>query len=249
VTGHQWLNYHTTYPSLDGATSLLIDPDGHLLATIASYSAPSLLLEFGVAADGTYDGTATEVLSDTDRLGELRLHDGRVYVSSGNGIFEVVPEPGTFALLGVAAAAIAFSRRRSRSGDRAKRAWVEHSSRVLCRASRPAPEPRQDIDLSLNAARTRGDSAGRRAQHAGRVLHPRLPAAAPKSLREPPSTSEAATVPRALGQLVTPSLPHLVISKKPPAARITPRQATLSKNQEATAIHPDTGVIRPLIRH
>jgi hypothetical protein len=190
VTGHQWLNYGAAFPDEGGASSLLIDPDGDLLVTLTSFSSPSVVVEFGVAANGSYDNTATQLLSDTDRLGELRLHDGKLYVSSGNGIYEVVPEPGTFVLLTLAMGALGLRRRRMKrvtlsagdSGLRAKRAWVEHSSRVLCRASRPAPERTQVVKFTLGVARAHGDSAGRRAQHSGRVLHPSLPAAATASL-------------------------------------------------------------------
>jgi hypothetical protein len=114
VTGHQWLNYHTSFPSEVGATSLLMDAEGDLLVTLTSFSSPSLLVEFGVASDGSYDNTATEILSDTERLGELRAHDGKLYVSSGNGIYEVVPEPGAFVLLTLAMGALGLVRRRSR---------------------------------------------------------------------------------------------------------------------------------------
>jgi hypothetical protein len=42
------------------------------------------------------------------------LHDGALYIASGNGIYGIVPEPGTFLLLTLALGAVAATRHRSR---------------------------------------------------------------------------------------------------------------------------------------
>lgn len=112
VSGHRWLSYAAAYP-MKGASSLLIEPDGDLLITLTSFSESSVLVEYGVAQDGSYDNTATEILTDPQRLGELRSHDGKTYVSSGNSIYEVVPEPGTIGLFAIGLGALAGRRRRT----------------------------------------------------------------------------------------------------------------------------------------
>ncbi len=101
ATGHLWEDYSSLYASVGGATSLAIDSNGDLLASLTSFSDPSSLVKFGVSDTGTYDGTSSTILTTTDRLGELRVEDGTVYVSDGDQIFTVVPEPSSFALMGM----------------------------------------------------------------------------------------------------------------------------------------------------
>jgi hypothetical protein len=112
VGGHLWLKYDTLYSSVSGATSLLLDGDGDLLITLTSFSSPSLLVEFGADTAGSYDGNHTAILSDAGRLGDLRLHDGGVFLSSGNKIVQVVPEPAIALLLLGALAAMLCGRSR-----------------------------------------------------------------------------------------------------------------------------------------
>ena len=115
--GHRWLIYTSRYGGVAGGTSMLIDQTGHLLLTLTSFSAdPSVLASFGIASDGSFDGNSETLLEDTDRLGELRLHDGSLFLSSGNQIFQIVPEPSvlSFALAGALVLIIGWSRRRVR---------------------------------------------------------------------------------------------------------------------------------------
>jgi hypothetical protein len=111
VSGHLWLDYESLYAAYSGGTSMLIDGDGNLLMTLTSFSDPSLLVRLGVDGLGAYSGTATNVLSDTNLLGELRSHDGTVYVSTGNQIIKVVPEPSTWALMLIGGIALVFASR------------------------------------------------------------------------------------------------------------------------------------------
>ena len=120
--GHRWLDYSSIYPSLSpnsyGGTSLLLDQEGDLLLTITSFSDPSILAKFGIGGDGAFDGTSSTLLQNSERLGDLRLHDGALYLSSGNQIFQLVPEPPVTALFAFAAmiGALVLSRRiRARS--------------------------------------------------------------------------------------------------------------------------------------
>ena len=73
--------------------------NGHLLLSLSSFSTSSVLASFGIASDGTYNGSSSTLLDDSDRLGDLRMHDGSLYFSSGDGVFELVPEPGAASLM------------------------------------------------------------------------------------------------------------------------------------------------------
>lgn len=95
---------------------MLIDQQGNLLLTLASFTDPSVLARFGVAGDGTFNGSSSTLLQDTDRLGEIRLHDDSLYFSSGNQIFEIVPEPATVFLIPVGALLFAAGNLRGRAG-------------------------------------------------------------------------------------------------------------------------------------
>jgi hypothetical protein len=101
AAGHLWLNYSGLYGNENGGTSMLIDSSGRVLLTLTSFSSPSVLARFGIAGDGSFNGAASTLLEDTSTLGELREHDGSLFFSSGNQIFEVVPEPSSLCCLGL----------------------------------------------------------------------------------------------------------------------------------------------------
>ena len=120
VNGHLWLNYSgiNNYGTESGGTSMLLDQQGNLLLTLTSFGSPSLLVKFGVSGTGTYNGIASTLFQDAGTLGELRLHDGGLYLASGNQVFGIVPEPGTvwiIALSGLLVLAVWRGKRRSLS--------------------------------------------------------------------------------------------------------------------------------------
>jgi hypothetical protein len=92
---------------------MLVDPAGDLLVTFTSFTTDSLLVKFGADTGGAYDGTSVTILTDADRIGELREFGGGIFVSSGNQIVQIVPEPGT-AFLALAGLPLLL-RRRSKS--------------------------------------------------------------------------------------------------------------------------------------
>jgi hypothetical protein len=108
-TGHDWLDYSGDF-SVSGATSMLVNGD-ELLVTLTDFMNPSNLVSFDIDAAGAYAGTNTVVVEDTGRMGELRLHDGQLYLASDNRIVRVVPEPATMALLGLGGLAVLCRRR------------------------------------------------------------------------------------------------------------------------------------------
>jgi hypothetical protein len=117
AAGHLWLNYSGLYGNESGGTSMLIDSSGHILLTLTSFTSPSVLARFGIAGDGSYNGTSSTLLEDTSTLGELREHDGSLFFSSGNQIFEVVPEPGSVCCFGLGLVLLAtFAGRRRIAG-------------------------------------------------------------------------------------------------------------------------------------
>ncbi len=117
AAGHVWLDYSSLYGSESGSRSMLLDRNGALLLTLTDFSDPSLLVKFGVAANGTYDGTHATLFQDVGLFGDLRLHDGNLYLSAGNQIFSIVPEPSSVCLLILAAGSFVALRRRASRGE------------------------------------------------------------------------------------------------------------------------------------
>lgn len=119
---HLWLNYAGLFPTVSGATSMLVDPAGDLLVTLTDFSNPSDLVAFGVNPDGSYSETESTILTDGGPLGELREHDGGTYVSTGNEIVQVIPEPATLSLVigGMALFALQRERKRARKNRAAE---------------------------------------------------------------------------------------------------------------------------------
>jgi len=112
TTGHLWLDYSALFPTVSGATSMLLDPAGNLLVTLADFSDPSDLIDFGVGPDGSFDGGAATILTDGGRLGELRNMDGSTYLAADNEIVQIVPEPGSLLLAGAGLSILLLKRSR-----------------------------------------------------------------------------------------------------------------------------------------
>ncbi|EIQ01715.1 hypothetical protein OpiT1DRAFT_00288 [Opitutaceae bacterium TAV1] len=89
---HLWVDYSTDYPTAAGGTSMIIDQDGNLLLTLTDFGNPSALVKFEVDGNGDYSGN-TIILEDDDRLGELRLYEGTLYLSSADTIYELTYTP------------------------------------------------------------------------------------------------------------------------------------------------------------
>jgi hypothetical protein len=97
----QWIDYSSSsaYGSYSGGTSMIIEGN-QLLLTLTNFDSPSVLADFGIGSDGSYNGSSTTILAATDTLGELRENDGNLFVADDASIFEVdVPEPEAAPLL------------------------------------------------------------------------------------------------------------------------------------------------------
>lgn len=106
AAGHLWIDYSTSFASAGGVSSMLPDAEGNLIVTLTDFSNPSWLVKFD--AGGGYD----TILTSDERLGELRMHEGNLYLSSANEIVRIVPEPSSAVLSLLAAAALGWRRRR-----------------------------------------------------------------------------------------------------------------------------------------
>lgn len=113
--GHRWLDYSSRYSSVSGGTSMLIDQSGRLLLTLTSFSSQSVLARFGIAGDGSFDGSSSTLLTNTSPFGELRLHDNSLFFSAGNQVFQVVPEPAAVLLVGLGMLLLAARHWRNRT--------------------------------------------------------------------------------------------------------------------------------------
>lgn len=90
AAGHQWIDYSGSFAGA-GASSLLIDANGNVLVTLTDFVNPSALVKFDASGNGNYE----TVLTSTDRLGELRMHEGALLISDANRIITIIPEPST----------------------------------------------------------------------------------------------------------------------------------------------------------
>lgn len=111
VAGHEWLDYSSLY-SVSGATSMAFNENGLLLVTLTNFSYASALVAFGIDENGAFSGESHQILESDGRLGEIRIHDGELYVADGNTIYHIVPEPSSFAILALSSLLLAAGRRR-----------------------------------------------------------------------------------------------------------------------------------------
>ena len=91
ASGHRWLDYSSSFSTAGGAGSLLLDADGNVIVTVTDFSNPSSLVKFNADGSGSFE----TLLTSTDRLGELRLNGGNLYLSETNKIITIIPEPST----------------------------------------------------------------------------------------------------------------------------------------------------------
>lgn len=108
ATGHQFASYASDplFNDVSGATSMVVDANGVLYATLTDFMNPSFLVKFD--STGSYEAIA----KSDERLGELRVHNGNMYMSATNQIFQIVPEPSSFLLSVLACVSFTGVRRR-----------------------------------------------------------------------------------------------------------------------------------------
>lgn len=107
ASGHKWADYSASYGSASGATSMVLDANGNLFVTLTNFTDPSALVHF--SPDGLSSSTLATSL---DRIGELRIRDGALFISDENQILQVIPEPSSLLLSFMACGACVMVRRR-----------------------------------------------------------------------------------------------------------------------------------------
>lgn len=107
ASGHKWLDYSSSFNTAAGAGSLLLDADGNVIVTVTDFSNPSSLVKFNANGSGSFE----TILTSTDRLGEVRLNGGNLYLSETNKIIAVIPEPSTL-LVALSGLGLLLRRRR-----------------------------------------------------------------------------------------------------------------------------------------
>lgn len=108
ASGNVWVDYTSDFPAASGGTSMLIDADGSVIVSVTDFTNPSAVVRF--AADGS--GNFETLLTSTDRIGEMRINDGKLYLATENRIVQVIPEPSAAGLFLLAGGLLAFTRRR-----------------------------------------------------------------------------------------------------------------------------------------
>lgn len=108
ASGHLWIDYSVAFATAGGATSMLTDAEGNLIVTLTNFTDPSALVKFNADGSGSYE----TILTSMDRLGELRMHEGQLYLSDGNSIVTIIPEPSSLLFCMAAFGMGGFFRRR-----------------------------------------------------------------------------------------------------------------------------------------
>lgn len=100
---NEWFDLGSVFRrNFDEATSMVVDANGDVYLTLNYEGGTSELIKI------TEDGEGSVVLFSDGRLGEVRLHDGSLFVASGDSIHQIaIPEPSSLVLalgwLGLAA--------------------------------------------------------------------------------------------------------------------------------------------------
>lgn len=114
VAGHQLLDYGSLLAG-GGASSMVVDENGVILLTWTNYLDPSALVAFNAEGDGDYLDMKT-IATSNGRLGQVSIRDGEIFVSEGNSIYQVIPEPSAFLSLGLSG--LLMMRRKRQASDR-----------------------------------------------------------------------------------------------------------------------------------
>ncbi len=113
--GHIWLDYSGYFqnPMMQdlyaGATSMVVDGNGNVIVSLTNFAEDSGIIKFDASGTGSHQF----ILTSNTRVGELRVHDGGLFLSDGNQIVSVIPEPSTSITVLVACLSGLLIRRRN----------------------------------------------------------------------------------------------------------------------------------------
>lgn len=91
ASGHRWIDYGASFASVAGVGALLLDPLGNVIVTLTDFVNPSSVVKFNADGSGSYE----TILTSNDRLGELRMSGGNLFLSETNNIITIIPEPSS----------------------------------------------------------------------------------------------------------------------------------------------------------
>ncbi len=90
---HEFIDFNSF--GYQGATGMEFDSNGHLVVTLTDFYLPSILVTFYTDVNGNYLSLAEVTATSNVSMTSVRNHQGNIYFSDNDGIYQVVPGVNT----------------------------------------------------------------------------------------------------------------------------------------------------------